>query len=572
MVKMREPPAGSAGRKRTFELYLLRRTSGQPAGREHGIVGVGNITVYDAIIVGSGPAGVSAAAALLDAGLNILMIDGGGKRAIHPPKSSYLDSNGKVSQQWQSFVQENFDAASAPVASSLKFKLSTIKHIFDGYAREIGATVTNFDLVGSLSEGGLSNAWGAGVACLDEKELEKFPFQPEELIESYRRVIKRIGVHGAKDDDLSSFFGIGEDLQPPPPLTAPAQRLFDRYCADTKRALCGGVTLGRARNAVLTRSLNGRDGCQACGCCLWGCAWRAIYNAAYDLDRLRKRPGFNWAGGVLVAELSASGGNWIAKGHGRRDQAPLSFSARKIVLASGTISTGAIVLRSLGLFGKKVSLLSTPSVSFAIWQPRFLFRSARQQFFGLSQLGFRVRWREDVDGFAFGNIFSADGIPAMAIVGSMPLSRALSIRLFNFLGPTLLLANCFFPGIFSNNHLSVSRDGTIAIEGNHADNLPQATRTVFRRLKRVLRRYGTFVIRSSSLALPGADVHYAGTVPMRCAPAAHECDGQGAVAGLPGVYVADGTALPHLSAKAHTLTIMANADRVARHIAALFNR
>ena len=95
---------------------------------------------------------------------------------------------------------------------------------------------------------------------------------------------------------------------------------------------------------------------------------------------------------------------------------------------------------------------------------------------------------------------------------------------------------------------------------------------MFRRLKRVLRRYGTFVIRSSSLALPGADVHYAGTVPMRCAPAAHECDGQGAVAGLPGVYVADGTALPHVSAKAHTLTIMANADRVARHIAALFNR
>lgn len=62
---------------------------------------------------------------------------------------------------------------------------------------------------------------------------------------------------------------------------------------------------------------------------------------------------------------------------------------------------------------------------------------------------------------------------------------------------------------------------------------------------------------------PGADLHYAGTLPMRTHPMAHECHSTGEIAGLPGVYAIDGASLTLLPAKPHTLTIMANADRIA---------
>jgi choline dehydrogenase-like flavoprotein len=42
----------------------------------------------------------------------------------------------------------------------------------------------------------------------------------------------------------------------------------------------------------------------------------------------------------------------------------------------------------------------------------------------------------------------------------------------------------------------------------------------------------------------------------------------GEVHGLPGVHVVDGSTLPVLPAKSHTLTLMANADRIGRLIAA----
>jgi choline dehydrogenase-like flavoprotein len=71
---------------------------------------------------------------------------------------------------------------------------------------------------------------------------------------------------------------------------------------------------------------------------------------------------------------------------------------------------------------------------------------------------------------------------------------------------------------------------------------------------------------SYTVGLPGGDIHYAGTLPMRDKPLLGETSSLGEVEGMNGVYVVDGACLPTLSAKSHTLTIMANADRIGRAI------
>jgi choline dehydrogenase-like flavoprotein len=81
-------------------------------------------------------------------------------------------------------------------------------------------------------------------------------------------------------------------------------------------------------------------------------------------------------------------------------------------------------------------------------------------------------------------------------------------------------------------------------------------------------RYGAWMLpKSFTVASPGADSHYAGTIPMRQKPDRCEADSEGQVKGLPAVYVVDGSALGEIPAKPHTLTIMANADRIARRLA-----
>ncbi len=56
---------------------------------------------------------------------------------------------------------------------------------------------------------------------------------------------------------------------------------------------------------------------------------------------------------------------------------------------------------------------------------------------------------------------------------------------------------------------------------------------------------------------------------MREKPVLGETSSSGEVKGLEGVYIVDGACLPSLPAKSHTLTIMANADRIGRRLAVI---
>jgi MFS family permease len=65
----------------------------------------------------------------------------------------------------------------------------------------------------------------------------------------------------------------------------------------------------------------------------------------------------------------------------------------------------------------------------------------------------------------------------------------------------------------------------------------------------------------------GSDVHYCGTLPMKKIPSIGQTNEYGEVFGMHGVSAIDGASLPLLSEKSHTLTIMANADRIGRKVA-----
>jgi choline dehydrogenase-like flavoprotein len=69
---------------------------------------------------------------------------------------------------------------------------------------------------------------------------------------------------------------------------------------------------------------------------------------------------------------------------------------------------------------------------------------------------------------------------------------------------------------------------------------------------------------------PGDDIHYAGTLPMKKNPRKYETTLEGEVAGLPGIFVVDGSVLNSLPLKSHTYTIMANANRIGSICAKFF--
>jgi choline dehydrogenase-like flavoprotein len=96
--------------------------------------------------------------------------------------------------------------------------------------------------------------------------------------------------------------------------------------------------------------------------------------------------------------------------------------------------------------------------------------------------------------------------------------------------------------------------------------LPDIAGKAKREIRRHLRACGAWLLPGTTLAAPGTDVHYAGTLPMGGGQE-NGTTALGELNGAPGIHVVDGAVLPSLSAKYPTLTIMANAARIGHALA-----
>ena len=106
----------------------------------------------------------------------------------------------------------------------------------------------------------------------------------------------------------------------------------------------------------------------------------------------------------------------------------------------------------------------------------------------------------------------------------------------------------------------------MTVRGGFADGFDIHAKDLKRRLRREWKRLGLVPLPGASLAEPGIDAHFAGTLPMGATgPFGTSADGELNL--HPGLHVVDGSVLPDLSSKYITMTIMANADRIAHRLA-----
>jgi choline dehydrogenase-like flavoprotein len=518
----------------------------------------------DTIVVGSGPAGVSVTAPLLEAGCQVLMVDGGGAAISPTRRQPYIDARLGDSAQWKWMIGQDYLSLAMREATSPKLRIPDHRGVFQGHTEANRIAAEGVVAVGSLAAGGLSNSWGCGVAALTPEETAHYPCDPADLALSFQRVALRVGVSGGVDDDLSEFFGLDAWSHPPIPMDAIHAGLWARYARRRTALHRLGFRLGRARVAALSEDRPPRLACDRSGNCLWGCARGALYTAAQDLATLRQNPRLDYRPGTIVERLERAGRAWRLDCRDAASGALGRMTARRVLLAAGTLGTTRLALQALGLRDPR-RLLSCPTAAFMLWVPRHLGRRLTPAF-GFGQLSFS----QDLGGdtAVFGSTFSVGGIPATELVRHMPLNRRSAVELWRALMGSCVVGNAFFPGELSDIRVCLTSDDRLRIFGGYDSRTQSAMARASSGLRRAFARLGAYLLPGSfQTGLPGSDIHYAGTMPMRAIPASGETDPWGEVCGLPGLHAVDGACLPILPGKSHTLAIMANADRVGRQLA-----
>ncbi len=516
---------------------------------------------FDVIVVGSGPAGVSTAFPLVEAGLKVLLVDGGKATTLLPPSKPYLISRAEDENQWEWMVGRNYHSLRNVNAVSPKLRVPTHAHVFEGFDAANKIDARGFVAVGSMAQGGLSNAWGGGVARLSIQELADYPFSSSEIDPSYATVTRRIGVSGALNDDLTDYFGLDDWADPPIRMDTLHSRILNGYIKHKSEVSALGMRLGRSRVAALGQDRGERKACDISGNCLWGCHRRALYTAREDLEALMRNPNFTYKSGFIVDRVI--GASEYRAIEGKDATGYQTLKARKIILAAGTLATTRLALQAINLT-KPIMMQACPTAAFMLWLPAAL-GTPRVATFGLGQLSFVLSMQGGLSGF--GSLFNTTGIPVAEFAKYMPFRKRYGIDLLKFLLGSCVVGNLFLPGHLSTATLSLNADASLRIEGGYQNEVSRLMSFAEQRLRKVFWKMGALLLpKSFTVGRPGSDIHYASSLPMRAYPVLGETNAFGEIFGLDGVHITDGASLSSLTEKSHTLTIMANADRIGRRL------
>jgi ferredoxin len=412
----------------------------------------------------------------------------------------------------------------------------------------------------SAAYGGFSNVWGAQVMPFAASVFDDWPVSSAEMEPHYRRILGEIPYAG-EIDDLSDHFPLLADARALPPLSARSQRVLASYARRRQRIRSLGITLGKARLAFAA------DDCVRCGLCMTGCPYRLIYSASQTFDALRAAGCVTYRSGLFVTGVSESTTAATVEAVELASETRQVFEADRVYLACGAIGTTQIVARSLGILGTPIAMresrqFTLPFVSAAgTIDPRVEPQFTLNQFnltvgfddraYDLSQLHF----------YTFNPLFE-QALPAplrarLAGGARRELLRRLSFAigyLPSWQSPSLRLTMSETDGLAPR--VEISSRGTTYTN--------PMLRRVVNRLVRAAPMLDLYpVLPMLRVAGAAKSYHFGGSFPHSPEQGRLTTDRLGRPAAWERIHLVDGSVFPSVPATTFTLTVMANAHRIA---------
>ncbi|WP_163476485.1 GMC family oxidoreductase [Geodermatophilus normandii] len=433
-----------------------------------------------------------------------------------------------------------------------------------------GSPGTNLD-VASSAYGGFSTVWGAQVMPFSRSTFDRWPVSWADMEPHYRAVLAEVPLAG-DDDDLAELFPLIAPTSPLPPLGARATAVLRRYERSRDGLRARGVTVGRARLAFSAR------GCVRCGLCMTGCPYQLIYSAAQTMDRLRRRPNVRILDSLLVERIGQDGDRVVACCRDVRTGQRLEFSADRLFVGAGGLGTTRLVLGSLAAPPSSLDMAESLQfvVPFVSTRPVEDPRGPAVRDFTLNQVNVLLHF--DDDGHTTSQVHWYPYNPAYVDALPAPLRRPWAAPATRQVLRRLSVGFGYLPSWASPPIRVVLRPGAggglpdLDVGRPPGTGRPELLDRALRRLLRVAPRLDLWPL-LSHVAVSGAgkSYHFGGSFPHR--------DGSRQVAGigtdrwgrLPDwdrVHLVDGSVLPSIPSTTFTLTVMANAHRIASGVLA----
>jgi choline dehydrogenase-like flavoprotein len=519
------------------------------------------------LVIGSGPAGVSAAAALLASGHRVTMIDAG--LQLEPERRDVVAA--MASQTPARWPAESLATIKDKMVSGKSG--IPIKYVYgsdfpyretDKYLPRVAHEV---GLAPSLARGGFSNVWGAAVLPYLREELAGWPFSYDELAPHYAAVLGLTGL-AAADDDMSERFPLFHG--DPRPL--PRSRQASAFLADleTNRELLNsrGLVFGGSRLAVSATNPAG-TACAACGLCMYGCPYGLIYSTNSTLDELRTHPAFRYRGGLVVDRFKEAGDGVLLDARSIEDGSKVSIEGDRVFVAAGVIASTKLLLESARALGKTLTIKDSQYFLLPLLRHHGTSGATRESLHTLAQVFIEIFDREVSEHSVHLQVYTYNDLYRQAVQAvAGPAFPVVRPGLDAFLNRFLIIQGYLHSDLSGTISVSLEQAAGGGTQLNLSGIRNPETKPALRRVARKLAASRGLLKASPmgpmlKVGEPGRGFHSGGTLPMREQPAEFETDKWGRPGGYERVHIVDSSVFPTITASTITLTVMANAHRIA---------
>lgn len=460
------------------------------------------------IVLGSGLSGISVAKTLLSNGKKVVMIDAG------------FTSKSKSNQNEYKNYKKKF--------SSPKFKTNNKSYVYSGFSKYINIIENNFSSIGSLALGGLSNIWGAGLNPYTFDELDRFPYEYDDVKKFYKETTKLLLNRNKLEEDYLR-----------------STQKIDHRCLRLikKKSMNYGLKFKFPFNAVTENASKEIES-------------NEIFTASSYLDVLKKNSNFTYISGKLILNVLKEAGHYKILCKEIYNGKNINFISNKIYFCLGTLSTTKIVLKMKKKYNYQIPLLTTPAGVF------FLFSSSKRKLnekdIVISNLSYEL---VESNIKISGNIFPFnDSIGKLTYLkNKFPLAyKIVDVLILS----RFLIGNMYFSSEFSNNTISLDEKDNLIINGKNKNKIYKNFSDFTKKIFNAFKSEKLFLLPYKKLLRPGEDIHYGGTLPIGSSNDLG-CNQLGELNGFNNIFICDSSSLPFLPGKAHSFNTMVQSMFIA---------
>jgi len=519
--------------------------------------------VTDAIVVGSGHAGVAAATELARLGRSTVVVDVG--RVLDHDRLRLVERLGGLDPpDWDrasvELVSRN-PTLGDPLPRRLDFGSD---HVYEPDDAPPLPTTRRFPYapVASLARGGRSNVWGAAVLPTHDSDMDGWPIDRADLEPHYRQVLRTMPLSGARDG-LEAEFPVYRDSIDQLAIPPSAQLALDRLESSPLRS-DPTVVFGRSRLAV-TGGHDSPRSCRYCGMCHSGCAYGSIDASTHHLDPLVASGRVEYRPGLTVRTIEETSGRVTVRcvtADGRIER----ITGDRLFVACGPINSTRIVLESLELWDHPVPLLSTQGFVAPLLVPG----RVPQPTAAMTLAACFIEFRTPSSPHWIHVQVSPPNELATARLAHLAARLHLPRRATDRVARQFLVALCSMHSDEAGHHvLTLERDEPaghrMVVDTVPMPSFPATARRTAGHLRRLLARAGLRLLPPVGPMVGPEPIswHFGGSMPMLARNGAPiDTDVLGRPRGFERTHVVDASVLPSIPATTLALVTMANATRI----------